>query len=127
MQSTISDPDVNRVLSAQSTHSNRATEVGCPAPPLFGRLQGCFEFFLAFEGPAPGVVRLLHLNMRTSNGLQRSVEGLRLSAGILLDQMVGILVVFYLPVTKHPVRAWLSDTTTPVIWPLSRMRRNCAL
>jgi hypothetical protein len=22
-----------------------ATEVGCPAPPLFGRLQGCFEFF----------------------------------------------------------------------------------
>jgi hypothetical protein len=22
-----------------------ATEVGCPAPPLFGRLQGCFECF----------------------------------------------------------------------------------
>jgi hypothetical protein len=28
-----------------------APGVGCPAPPLFGRLQGCFEFFLAFEGP----------------------------------------------------------------------------
>jgi hypothetical protein len=25
-----------------------ATEVGCPAPPLFGRLQGCFEFFFGF-------------------------------------------------------------------------------
>jgi hypothetical protein len=25
-----------------------ATEVGCPAPPLFGRLQGCFEFCFGF-------------------------------------------------------------------------------
>jgi hypothetical protein len=58
-----------------------ATEVGCPAPPLFGRLQGCFEgFFWAFEGlfegPAPGVIRLLHQSVRALNGLQRSVEGL---------------------------------------------------
>jgi hypothetical protein len=38
----------------QCTHSPPtpiwATEVGCPALPLYGRLQGCFEvFFLAFE------------------------------------------------------------------------------
>jgi hypothetical protein len=25
-----------------------ATEVGCPAPPLFGRLQGCFECVFGF-------------------------------------------------------------------------------
>jgi hypothetical protein len=39
-------------------------------------------FFLAFElllseGPAPGVVRLLHQSVRAPNGLQRSVEGQR--------------------------------------------------
>jgi hypothetical protein len=27
---------------------------GCPAPPLFGRFQGCLRKFLAFEGPIWG-------------------------------------------------------------------------
>jgi hypothetical protein len=27
---------------------------GCPAPPLFGRFQGCLRNFLAFEGPIWG-------------------------------------------------------------------------
>jgi hypothetical protein len=43
-----------------------------------------FGFWVAFEGPAPGVDRLLHLNMRTSNGLQRSVEGLRVYQGDII-------------------------------------------
>jgi hypothetical protein len=31
-----------------------APGVGCPAPPLFGRFQGCLRIFLAFEGPIWG-------------------------------------------------------------------------
>jgi hypothetical protein len=42
-------PSSTSTTSTPSSHSPPtpiwATEVGCPAPPLFGRLQGCFEFF----------------------------------------------------------------------------------
>jgi hypothetical protein len=75
-----------------------------------GVLSFCFGFWVAFEGPAPGVDRLLHLNMRAPNGLQRPVGGLSPKGAHRVRVQIGVR--FQRRGFRSPIwaRSWESES-----------------